>query len=66
MAPRSDNVPPITRLTLAFTTQPPGARATMHSMATRAVGQVAGVSKVTVKMASAGGPAAYHGPGGGV
>ena len=38
-------------LTLAFTTQPPGARATMHSMATRAVGQVAGVSKVTIKMA---------------
>src|SRR6185436_19358897 len=47
-------------LTLAFTTQPPGARATMHSMATRAVGQVAGVSTVTVKMASGGGAAAAH------
>jgi ATP-binding protein involved in chromosome partitioning len=45
-------------LTLAFTTQPPGARATMHSMATRAVGQVAGVSKVTIKMASGGAAAA--------
>ena len=47
-------------LTLAFTTQPPGARATMHSMATRAVGQVKGVSKVTVRMGASGRPAAGH------
>jgi ATP-binding protein involved in chromosome partitioning len=47
-------------LTLAFTTQPPGARATMHSMATRAVGQVKGVSKVTVRMGASGRPAASH------
>src|SRR5256712_2138305 len=38
--------------TLAFTTQPQAARATMHSMAWRAVGRVPGVSKVQVKMGS--------------
>ena len=36
--------------TLAFTTQPPASKATMHSMASRAVGRVPGVSKVQVKM----------------
>jgi len=46
-------------LTLAFTTQPPGARATMHSMATRAVQRLKGVSKVTVRMGS-GAQAAGH------
>src|SRR5438876_1965519 len=38
--------------TLAFTTQSPASRATMHSMASRAVGRVPGVSKVQVKMGS--------------
>jgi ATP-binding protein involved in chromosome partitioning len=42
--------------TLAFTTQSPTSKATMHSMASRAVGRVPGVSKVQVKMGS--GPAA--------
>jgi ATP-binding protein involved in chromosome partitioning len=42
--------------TLAFTTQPPAARATLHSMASRLVGQMAGVAKVQVKMGSAGAP----------
>src|SRR5438445_1313241 len=36
--------------TLAFTAQSPASKATMHSMASRAVGRVAGVSKVQVKM----------------
>src|SRR5437588_12993541 len=36
--------------TLASTTQSPASRATMHSMASRAVGRVPGVSKVQVKM----------------
>src|SRR5712691_8665545 len=36
--------------TLAFTTQSPASKATMHSMASRAVGRVPGVSKVQVKM----------------
>ncbi len=40
--------------TLAFTTQSPQAKVTMHSMASRLVGQVPGVSKVRVAM---GGPA---------
>src|SRR6266478_2933059 len=42
--------------TLAFTTQSPASKATMHSMASRAVGRVPGVSKVQVKM-GAGQPA---------
>ncbi|HEU4370078.1 MAG TPA: Mrp/NBP35 family ATP-binding protein [Methylomirabilota bacterium] len=42
--------------TLAFTGQPPATKATVHSMATRAVGQLPGVSRVQVKMG--GGPAA--------
>src|SRR3989442_5382075 len=37
-------------LTLASTTQSPASKATMHSMASRAVGRVPGVSKVQVKM----------------
>jgi ATP-binding protein involved in chromosome partitioning len=40
--------------TLAFTTQPPPARAALHAAASRAVGQVPGVSKVNVKLGSAG------------
>ena len=43
--------------TLAFTTQPPPARAALHAAASRAVGQVPGVAKVNVKMASAQGAA---------
>src|SRR5215475_10124300 len=39
--------------TLAFTTQSPSSKATMHSMASRVVGQVPGVSKVQVKMGGA-------------
>ena len=42
--------------TLAFTTQSPASKATMHSMASRAVGRVPGVSKVQVKMGSSGQP----------
>jgi ATP-binding protein involved in chromosome partitioning len=38
--------------TLAFTTQAPAAKATLHSLATRAVSQVPGVSRVQVKMGS--------------
>src|SRR2546425_6314522 len=55
--------------TLAFTTQSPASKATMHSMASRAVGRVAGVSKVQVKMGGSPGarpaqPAAHaHAPG---
>jgi ATP-binding protein involved in chromosome partitioning len=36
--------------TLAFTTQSPASKATLHSMASRAVGRVPGVGKVQVKM----------------
>src|SRR5499433_4142222 len=39
--------------TLAFTTQSAASKATLHSMASRAVGRVPGVSKVQVKMGSA-------------
>jgi ATP-binding protein involved in chromosome partitioning len=45
-------------LTLAFTTQAPGAKVTMHSMASKIVGQLPGVSKVSVKMGGAARPAA--------
>jgi ATP-binding protein involved in chromosome partitioning len=38
--------------TLAFTTQPAPSKATMHSMASRVVGQVPGVARVHVKMGS--------------
>jgi len=37
-------------VTLAFTSQSPASKATMHSMASRAVSRVPGVSKVQVKM----------------
>jgi ATP-binding protein involved in chromosome partitioning len=36
--------------TLAFTTQSPASKATMHSMASRAAGQVPGVQRVQVRM----------------
>ena len=53
--------------TLAFTTQSPASKATMHSMASRAVGRVPGVSKVEVKMGAGQpgrpAPAAPHGHG---
>jgi len=57
--------------TLAFTNQSPASKATMHSMASRAVGQIPGVSKVQVKMGGGAQarptpPAAHahaHGPG---
>jgi ATP-binding protein involved in chromosome partitioning len=39
--------------TLAFTGQAPATKATVHSMATRLVGQLPGVSKVQVKMGGA-------------
>ncbi len=56
-------------LTLAFTSQTPATKATVHSMATRLVGQLPGVTRVQVKMgggpAPAAAPAAHaHGPGG--
>src|SRR5262245_64237713 len=38
--------------TLAFTNQSPASKATLHSMASRVVGQVPGVSRVQVKMGS--------------
>ncbi len=45
-------------LTLAFTGQAPATRATMHSMATRVVGQLPGVTRVQVKMGGGPAPAA--------
>jgi len=54
--------------TLAFTTQSPQSRATMHSMASRLVGQLPGVAKVQVRMGGAAGRPApqagghAHGP----
>jgi ATP-binding protein involved in chromosome partitioning len=53
-------------LTLAFTSQPPSTKATMHSMATRLVGQLPGVGRVQVKMGGAASPAPAahtHAPG---
>jgi ATP-binding protein involved in chromosome partitioning len=54
-------------LTLAFAGQPAATKAAMHSMATRLVGQLPGVSRVQVKMgggAAAAAPAHHaHGPG---
>jgi len=43
-------------VTLAFTGQPPATKATIHSMATRLLGQIPGIGRVQVKMG--GGPAA--------
>jgi ATP-binding protein involved in chromosome partitioning len=56
-------------LTLAFTGQTPATKATVHSMATRLVGQLPGVTRVQVKMGGGPAPAAAaaahaHGPGG--
>jgi len=39
--------------TLAFTTQPPASKAVLHSMASRVVGQVPGVTRVHVKLGGA-------------
>ena len=51
-------------LTLAFTTQAPAAKASLHSMATRVVGQLPGVSRVQVKMGGGPAPAQHaHAPG---
>jgi ATP-binding protein involved in chromosome partitioning len=53
-------------LTLAFTTQSPQTRATIHGMATRLLNRLPGVSKVTVRMGGAAprqaAPAAPAGP----
>jgi ATP-binding protein involved in chromosome partitioning len=50
--------------TLAFTSQPLATKVTMHSMASKIVGQLPGVSRVQVKMGGGGqgrpGPAAAH------
>ena len=53
--------------TLAFTTQSPQAKVTMHTMASRLVGQLPGVSRVQVRMGGgarepAAAPAHGHGP----
>src|SRR5918994_2513695 len=53
-------------LTLAFTGQTPATKATVHSMATRLVGQLPGVTRVQVKMGAGAAPAASghaHAPG---
>src|SRR5262245_20100186 len=39
--------------TLAFTTQPPATKVTLHSGASKVVSQIPGVSRVQVKMGSA-------------
>jgi len=44
--------------TLAFTSQPPAAKVTLHSSASKAVSAMPGVSKVQVKMGSASAPKA--------
>src|SRR5262244_4014229 len=44
--------------TLAFTTQPPAAKASLHASASKAISQLPGVKKVQVKMGSAARPAA--------
>jgi ATP-binding protein involved in chromosome partitioning len=52
-------------LTLAFTTQAPATKASLHSMATRVVGQLPGVSRVQVKMGGGSAAAPHaHGHGG--
>ena len=45
---------------LAFTSQPPQSRVTMHSMATKLVGQIPGVRDVQVRMGPGGAQAAGH------
>ena len=52
--------------TLAFTGQAAATKATVHSMATRLVGQLPGVGRVQIKMGGAAATSAYghvHGPG---
>jgi ATP-binding protein involved in chromosome partitioning len=44
-------------LTLAFTSQPPATKVSMHSAASKALGQLPGVSRVQVKMGSGARPA---------
>jgi ATP-binding protein involved in chromosome partitioning len=48
-------------LTLAFTGQPPATKVMMHSMASKIVGQLAGVAKVQVKMGAGAAAAPAHG-----
>src|SRR6185503_15854111 len=49
-------------LTLAFTGQPPATKVMIHSMASKLVAQLSGVTKASVKMGGAGAPAAHaHG-----
>jgi len=48
--------------TLAFAGQAPATKATVHSMATRLVGQLAGVTRVQVRMGGAAAPAAASQP----
>jgi ATP-binding protein involved in chromosome partitioning len=49
-------------LTLAFTGQPPATKVMLHSMASKLLGQLPGVTKVQVKMGGGGAPAAHsHG-----
>jgi len=51
-------------VTLAFTGQAPATKATMHSMATRLLGQIPGIGRVQVKMGGGPAPAAHaHAPG---
>ena len=44
-------------LTLAFTTQPPATKVSLHSAASKAIGQVPGVSRVQIKMGGQARPA---------
>jgi ATP-binding protein involved in chromosome partitioning len=46
--------------TLAFTSQPPPSRVTLHSMATKLVGQLPGVRDVQVRMGGGAAPAPAH------
>jgi ATP-binding protein involved in chromosome partitioning len=46
---------------LAFTSQPPQSRVTLHSMATKIVGQIPGVRSVNVRMGAAAGGHQGHG-----
>jgi ATP-binding protein involved in chromosome partitioning len=47
---------------LAFTTQPPPSRVTMHTMATKLVGQLPGVKDVQVRMGAGAAGSHAHGP----
>src|SRR6185295_5740887 len=48
-------------LTLAFTSQPPATKVSMHSAASKAIGQLSGVGRVQVKMGGQAKPAAAGG-----